>query len=67
MSTITIESDKPMILISVEEFESMLERIEILSNQTLLKDIQAALQEHEEGKSLDFDEFWRKEISEVYK
>jgi len=54
-----------MILISVEEFELMQEKIEILSNRALLKDIQEALQEHEEGKSIDFEEFWRKEISET--
>jgi len=65
LSTITIESDKPMILISVEEFESMRERIEILSNRALLKDIQEALQEHEEGKSIDFEKFWDQEISET--
>ena len=55
-----------MILISVEEYESMQETIEVLSNQNLFNDIHVALKEHEEDKSLDLEEFWRKKMSETY-
>ena len=65
MPTITIKSDKPMVLIPVEEYDSLRETIEILSNRRLMSDIRKAIKEHEEGKSLDFEEFWRKEMSEA--
>ena len=44
----------------------MQETIEVLSNQNLFNDIHVALKEHEEDKSLDLEEFWRKKMSETY-
>ena len=40
MPTLTIKSDKPMMLVSVEEFESMKETLEILADVPLLKIIE---------------------------
>ena len=65
MPTITIKSDKPMILIPAEEYESMRETIEILSNQALMEDIKTALLEFDAGESLDLEEFWQSEIDEA--
>jgi len=65
MQTLIIKSDKPMMLIPFEEYEAMRETIEILSNRRLINDIRRAIKEHEEGKSLDFDEFWRKEMNKA--
>ncbi len=52
MPTLTIKSDKPMILISVEEYESMRETIEILSNPQLVQDIRQGLRDVVEGNTV---------------
>ena len=65
MPTITIKSDKTMVLIPSDEYDSMRETIEILKNRRLMSDIRRAIKEHEEGKSLDFDEFWHREMNEA--
>jgi PHD/YefM family antitoxin component YafN of YafNO toxin-antitoxin module len=65
MPTITIKSDKPVVVIPSEEYDALRESIEILSNRRLMNDIRRAIKEHEEGKSLDFDEFWRREMNEA--
>ncbi len=65
MSTITIKSDKPVVVIPAEEYDSLRETIAILSDRRLMNDIRRAIKEHEEGKSLDFEEFWRREMSEA--
>jgi PHD/YefM family antitoxin component YafN of YafNO toxin-antitoxin module len=62
MNTLTIKSDKPVVVIPSDEYDNLRETIEILSNRHLMNDIRRAIKEHEEGKSLDFDEFWRKEM-----
>ena len=65
MPTLTIKSDKPVVVIPAEEYESLRETIEILSDRRLMGDIRRAIKEHEEGKSLDFEKFWREEMSET--
>ena len=65
MPTLTIKSDKPVVVIPAEEYDALRETIEILSNRRLMNDIRRAIKEHEEGKSLDFEEFWRKEMNEA--
>ena len=65
MPTITIKSDKPVVVIPSDEYDSMRETIEILKNRRLMSDIRRAIKEHEEGKSLDFDEFWHREMNEA--
>ncbi|MCF7809666.1 hypothetical protein K9N50_01620 [bacterium] len=56
MPTITIKSDKPMVLISLEEYESMKETIEILSNPELVKDIEQAHKDYKEGKTVSWED-----------
>jgi|GEM_PF-887532 len=63
MPTLTIKSDKPMVLVPKDEYDALQETIEILSNRRLMNDINAAIKEHEDGKSLDFEEFWRSEMN----
>ncbi len=65
MPKITVESDKPVVVIPSDEYDALRETIEILSNRRLMNNIRKAIKEHEEGKSLDFDEFWRKEMNEA--
>ena len=65
MPTVTIKSDKPVVVIPAEEYDSLRETIEILSDRRLMNDIRKAIREHEEGKSLDFNEFWRREMSDA--
>ena len=65
MPTITIKSDKPVVVIPSDEYDALRETIEILSNRRLMSDIRAAIKEHEDGKSIDFEEFWRREMSEA--
>ncbi len=64
MPTMTIKSDKPMVLVPLDEFDSMRETIEILSDRSLMNDIKRTIKEHVEGKSLDFEEFWSREMSD---
>ena len=52
MPKITIESDEPVVVITAEEYESLLETIEILSNPSLVKDIERARKEFREGKTI---------------
>ncbi|MBM3326149.1 MAG: hypothetical protein FJY65_04075 [Calditrichaeota bacterium] len=63
MPTLTIKSDKPMVLVPKDEYDALQETVEILSNRRLMNDINAAIKEHEDGKSLDFEEFWRSEMN----
>lgn len=61
MPTITIKSDKPMVLISSEEFDSMREAIEILSDPELMKDIEEARKALREGRTISWDDL-KKEL-----
>jgi len=58
MSTITITTDEPMVVLSLEKYEALKETIEILSNPALMRDIRKGLQEFEDGKTVDLDELW---------
>jgi PHD/YefM family antitoxin component YafN of YafNO toxin-antitoxin module len=52
MPTLTIKSDKPMVLIPIEEYDSMRETIDILSDSALMRDIKRGLKDFEEGKTV---------------
>ena len=64
MPTITIKSDKKMILISSEEYDSMREALEILSNPDLVKDIEEARKAFREGRTVSWDEVRRELLDE---
>ena len=57
MPTLTIKSDKPMVLIPVEEYEALRETIEILSDPDLVKDIEEARKALREGRTVSWDKF----------
>jgi len=61
MPTLTIESDKPVVVIPVDEYESLLETIDILSNPELIRDIGQARKEFREGNTIS----WEKLSSEL--
>jgi len=52
MPTLTIKSDKPMVLIPVEEYDSLRETIEILSDKALMRAIEKGRKEFREGKTI---------------
>ncbi len=56
MPTMTIKSDKPMVLVPVAEYNSMRETIEILSDAALVRDIRKARREFKEGKSVRWED-----------
>lgn len=51
MPKITVESDKPMVVIPIDEYEALMETIEILSNPEMMKDIEEARRDLKEGKN----------------
>lgn len=64
MPTLTIESDKPVVVIPVDEYESLLETIDILSNPELVKDIEQARKEFREGKTKSWEQVKKDLLSE---
>jgi PHD/YefM family antitoxin component YafN of YafNO toxin-antitoxin module len=56
MPTLTIRSDKPMVLVPVDEYNSMRETIEILSDPALVRDIRRARREFKEGKTVSWED-----------
>jgi len=47
------------VMMSVSEYESLIETLDILSDPELVENIKAALEEEKEGKFLTEEEFWR--------
>ncbi len=61
MSTITIKSDKPMVIIPMEEYENMKETIELLAeNPNLVQELKKAREEIEKGNYISFEDFKKK-------
>ncbi|OGW81960.1 MAG: hypothetical protein A3G33_04225 [Omnitrophica bacterium RIFCSPLOWO2_12_FULL_44_17] len=52
--TITVHGRKEAVLISLTEYESLLETIQILKNQKLVKKIAGALNEVKQGRVVSF-------------
>ena len=63
MPKVTITSDESVVVMPLGEYEALMERLEILSDSKLMREIRNALKEFEEGKSLDLDEFWQREMN----
>ncbi len=61
MTKLTITSDKPVVVIPVDEYEDLLERLDILSNPSLMSDIKRGLKEFEEGKTVKLSEIRKRE------
>ena len=55
MPKITVESDKPVVVVPLDEYEALLETVEILSDPTLKRDIERARKEFREGKTISLD------------
>ncbi len=61
MSTITIKSDKPMVIIPMEEYENMKETIELLSeNPSLIRELKEEREEIEKGNFISLEDFKKK-------
>ncbi len=61
MSTITIKSNKPMVVIPIEEYESMKETMEILQiNPNIARELKQEHERIEKGEYIIFDEFKKK-------
>ncbi|MDP8239223.1 MAG: hypothetical protein P9X24_09040 [Candidatus Hatepunaea meridiana] len=61
MPTLTIKSDKPMVLIPLEKYESMKETIDILSDSKLVEDVRRGIKDFEEGRSISMEDI-KKEL-----
>ncbi len=62
MPKVTVTSDESVVVMPLSEYETLMERLEILSDSKLMKEIRNALKEFEEGKSRDLEEFWKEEM-----
>jgi PHD/YefM family antitoxin component YafN of YafNO toxin-antitoxin module len=61
MDTITIKSKKPMVIISLEEYESMKETIQLLTlNPNLPKELREERKKIERGDYISFEDFKKK-------
>ena len=63
MTVLTIKTDQPVILLPVDEYERMKETIEILSNPSTVYAIKRGRKEFNEGKTVELEEFWRREMN----
>lgn len=58
MHTITLKSNKPVVAISIDEYESMKETIELLStNPHLLEELQKERKKIDKGNFISLNEF----------
>ncbi|MBN2401073.1 MAG: hypothetical protein JXN64_01615 [Spirochaetes bacterium] len=58
MNTIKIETDKPVVVIPVSEYESMKETIDILSSHPdILEELKKERKKMEHGDFVDYNEF----------
>lgn len=61
MDAITIKSKKPMVIISLEEYESMKETIQLLTlNLNLPKELKEERKKIERGEFISFEDFKKK-------
>jgi PHD/YefM family antitoxin component YafN of YafNO toxin-antitoxin module len=61
MHTITIKSDKPKVLISLEEYENLKETVELLSNNPkLAQELKKEREKIEKGEFVIFEDFKKK-------
>ncbi|MDI6802639.1 MAG: hypothetical protein QME58_02180 [Bacteroidota bacterium] len=61
MHTITIKSDKPKVLISLEEYENLKETVELLSyNPRLAQELKKEREKIEKGEFVIFEGFKKK-------
>ena len=52
---ITVNGRKEVVLISMEEYDSLMETIEILKDQSLVKKIASSMEDIRRGDVVDFD------------
>lgn len=58
MQTITIKSDKPVVLVPIEQYESMKETIRLLSsNPNLPKELRKERKKMDKGECISFGDF----------
>ncbi|MCK4404705.1 MAG: hypothetical protein KAW02_06390 [candidate division Zixibacteria bacterium] len=61
MDTITIKTNKPMVIISLKEYESMKETIQLLTeNPNLPKELKKERKKIERGDYISFEDFKKK-------
>ena len=65
MPTITFDADKPVVVIPLEEYESLRETLEILSDTELVKDIEDARKAFREGRTVSWEEVKKELKSEA--
>jgi len=61
MDTITLKSNKPMVIISLEEYEGMKETIQLLAqNPNLPKELREEREKIGKGEYISFEDFKKK-------
>jgi len=55
MPTLTIKSDKPVVVVPLDEYQDLLDTLEILSDPTLKRDVEKARKEFREGKTISLE------------
>jgi len=56
MPKFTVDSDKPVVVIPLEEYEALMETIEIQSNPEVLRAIETGLNDWREGRTISHKE-----------
>ena len=65
MPTLTIKSDKPVVVVPLDEYQDLLDTLEILSDPTLKRDVEKARKELREGETVSWDKFKKEFLSET--
>jgi PHD/YefM family antitoxin component YafN of YafNO toxin-antitoxin module len=58
----TIKTDRPVVLVPVDEYERMRKTIEIVSDPDTLRTIRRGRKESAEGKTVELENYWQKEM-----
>jgi len=65
MPTLTIKSDKPVVVVPLDEYQDLLDTLEILSDPTLKRDVEKARREFREGRTVSWEKFKKEFLSEA--
>ncbi len=65
MPTIAFDADKPVVVIPLEEYESLMETLEILSDPDLIRDIEDARKAFREGRTVSWEDMKKETVSEA--
>ncbi len=65
MPTLTIKCDKPVVGVPLDEYQDLLDTLEILSDPTLKRDVEKARKEFRERQTVSWEKFKKEFLSEA--